>query len=177
MTTASVDVANPMPYGKPVSHHDLRRAAVTGVEGLHQPTPSVTIERHAIGRCLAGAAQEGSVVTTATVTPSKAVRITWAVIGTVIAGISIYLLWWLAIPRTNTCGTVTPAPPGCATTNRFGIAAIWTAVVIAAYLAAMASLAVRVRVWVRLLLGALFVGSAVWAYYSTLHATPLGFGN
>jgi hypothetical protein len=31
-------------------------------------------------------------------------------------------------------------------------------------------------VWVRLLLGALLVGSAVWAYYSTLNATPLGLG-
>jgi hypothetical protein len=115
-------------------------------------------------------------VTTATVVPSKAARITWAVIGAAVAAISIYLMWWLAIPRTQACGTVVPAPPGCATTNRFGIAAMWTAIVVACYVASMASLVVRARVWVRLLLGALLVGSAVWAYFSTLNATPLGFG-
>ncbi len=113
---------------------------------------------------------------TATVAPSKASRIVWAIIATAVAGISIYLLWWLAVPRTHGCEGVVPAPPGCATTNRFGIAALWTAIVVAVYLGVLTSLAVRVRVWVRLLLGALLVAAAVWAYFSTLHATPLGFG-
>jgi hypothetical protein len=115
-------------------------------------------------------------VTTATVAPSKAARITGVLIATAVAGISIYLLWWLAIPRTHVCEGITPAPPGCATTNRFGVAAIWTAIVVAVYLGTITSLAVRVRVWVRLLLAALLVASAVGAYYSTLYATPLGFG-
>jgi xanthine/uracil permease len=115
-------------------------------------------------------------VNTATVAPSKASRITWAVIATAVAGISIYLLWWLAIPRTHACEGIIPAPAGCTSTNRFGIAAIWTAIIVAAYVGVLASLAARVRLWVRLLLTALLVGSAVWAYYSTLNATPLGFG-
>lgn len=115
-------------------------------------------------------------MTTATVAPSKAARIAWAIIATAVAGVSIGILWWLAIPRTHSCTDIVPGAPGCDTPNRFGIATLWTAIVVAVYLGVLASLVARARVWVRLLLSGLLIGSAVWAYISTLHATPLGFG-
>jgi hypothetical protein len=114
-------------------------------------------------------------VNTATTGPSRAVRLGWAAVATAAAGLSIWLVWWLAIPRADVCVAVYPAPPGCPTADRVGIATVWTVIVAVVYVAVLAALTLRVPAWVRTVLSALLVVVCVWAYVSTWHATPLGF--
>lgn len=94
------------------------------------------------------------------------------VLASVIAGVIVAAIWWLAIPSQDFCIAIYPAPAGCAGAARLLPAAVWTGVVVALY-AAVVGVALtlgRSKRWPVGLGLVLLVVAAIVGYSATLYS-------
>jgi hypothetical protein len=80
--------------------------------------------------------------------------------------------WWLAVPRFDICVAVLPAPAGCRSADRVGVATGWSVAVAVLYVATVTLVLLRPsgRRWPSLVAMAVLGTAALWGVRDVLYA-------